>query len=339
MIMCKKKRIDLDIKRLDKFVKQESSSNECILCRNKISSACNSHVVPVFILKQIAEEGKVAYGYALSKINYVGLDKVTGINNAHTFRLICNKCDKEYFKNYEDKQKINNYFKLNSLDKQQMLSEMAIKTHLSHIDMKYKDYIRLSAVGAAAKYPGEAKAKELDISEYLGYIAKIKSDIFFHNQSFCVLYEKELPYKTKIATQTIINYNYDLKGNKIFDATLLKNSNQCRYFYLMILPLENKTLVLFYIEKENINNVSTIIEQFESLSEEDKLHFLFISLIIHDQQFYLAPSLANYIIKHDKKLERLYTKTEFIPCQKKIANFKKYNNYLTDKNLYELDKI
>ena len=116
---------------------------------------------------------------------------------------------------------------------------------------------------------------------------------------------------------------------QIFNPFLLDINNQCRYFYLMILPYKGKTRVLFFIEKNNTTNVRSVIDGFNALSDEEKLHFLFISLIIHDQQFYMSPSFANNIFKKDKKMVRLYTNTDkSIYYQAKIKDFRKYKNYL-----------
>ena len=58
-----------------------------------MNSFCNSHVVPQFILKEIADVGMVYYGQSLHEEN-VFLPTKTGINNAFTFKLICRDCDK-----------------------------------------------------------------------------------------------------------------------------------------------------------------------------------------------------------------------------------------------------
>jgi hypothetical protein len=63
--------------------------------------------------------------------------------------------------------------------------------------------------------------------------------------------------------------------------------------------------------------------------DEDKLHFLLISLLIHDQQFYMAPSFAETIFRKDKKIVKLSVRTEISTrYQPKIEDFRKYNNYL-----------
>ena len=67
------------------------------------------------------------------------------------------------------------------------------------------------------------------------------------------------------------------------------------------------------------------------MSDDDKLHFVFVSLIAHDQQFYMAPSFASHIFKKDKKIVRFYQETEknFLN-EAKIKDFKKYKNYLLE---------
>ena len=281
-------------------VNDYSKVNECVLCSAKITSACNSHVVPQFILRKIAEGGHVSYGHALHSFDVGGVKKITGINDAYTFRLICGKCDGKYFKHYENPKNLINFDLLSENDKKIMLCEMALKTHLSHISMKYRQLVMIDMVNqgkvAEMERNGELVLPERqDINDHFDYIRKLKKVMKSNKNPFMVLYNKVLDYQTKIATQTIINFNYDLEGNQIFDPNLINNSNHCRYFYLMILPYSGKTRVLFFIEKNNAMNVQTIVDEFNNLSVEEKLHFLFISLIIHDQQFYMSPSYANKI--------------------------------------------
>lgn len=313
-----------------------TKADHCLLCGKHITSPCNSHTVPRFILNKIAENGYVYYGYALQKGDVLGLGDKTGINNAHTFRLICNECDAAHFKNYENPNNLKNFDSLHSNLKKQILCEMAIKAHLSHINMKYRRMLMKDMVtgGRLGKLEQQGKfffPERADVDEHNEYIDYLFRKHKSNNDPFEVLYNVVLDYKTKIATQTVINFIFDLTGKQVFDPFNLVN-NECRYFYLMILPLEDSTRVLFYIEKKNKNNVSGIIQQFYDLSEEEKLHFLFVALVIHDQQFYITPSLARKIQKNDKKLIRLYTKTNEIELENEIEikNFRKYKNYLLD---------
>ena len=301
------------VRAIDKFSRVEN----CVLCGKKISSACNSHVVPQFILKQIAENGRVSYGHGLHKREIGGLERTTGIKNAYPFRLICNDCDRELFKNYENPDNLYRYDELDINTQKKILCEMAIKAHLSHINMKFRTMVMQDMItgGKLGMMEQEGKAvffQRIDIIEHERYVRKLRKTIKTNKNPFVMVFDKVLDYKTKIATQTIINYNFDLNGEMVFDPTLMLNDNESRYFYLMILPLIDKTRILFYIEKEHFHNVENIVEQFNDLTEEEKIHFLFISLIIHDQQFYMSPSLMEYIRKNDKKLIKLYTKTNEI---------------------------
>lgn len=318
------------VRAIDKFTKVDN----CVLCGKKITSACNSHVVPQFILKEIAENGHVSYGHALHTININGLDRTTGVKNAYTFRLICKDCDRKTFQDYENPLNLENFDSLDLNTRKKILCEMAIKTHLSHISMKYRRMVArdLPTGGKLGTLEQEGKlifAERIDMEEHERYIQMLRKFIKSNKNPFVVLYDKVLDYKTKLATQTVINYNYDLTGKKIFDPDLVIYDNECRYFYLMILPQKDKTRILFYIEKEYLPNVQVIADQFQSLSDGDKLHFLFISLLIHDQQFYMAPSFAKTIFKKDKKIVKLYVITEvFARYQSKIKDFRKYTNYL-----------
>lgn len=328
-----KKKLFIEESKFIGEINKNSRVDECVLCGTKMTSACNSHVVPQFILKEIAEEGHISYGHALHSFDVGGVKKTTGINDAYTFRLICRKCDSKYFKNYENPDNLINFDMLSENDKKVMLCEMALKTHLSHLNMKYRELVMLDMVNqgkvAEAEREGKFTAERLDINEHHNYIHKLKKIAKSNKNPFVVLYNEVLDYQTKIATQTIINFNYDLEGNQIFDPFLININNRCRYFYLMILPYKGKTKILFYIEKSNISNVQSIVDGFNNLLDKEKLHFLFISLIIHDQQFYLSPSFANKIFKKDKALVRLYTNTDrSISCQSKIKDFRKYKNYL-----------
>ena len=311
-----------------------SKVDECVICHSKMTSACNSHVVPQFILKNISENGKVAYGMSLSNIEINGINKETGIKNAHTFRLICNECDNKLFKDYETKDNLIGYDSLNEKMKNKILCEMAIKSRLSHISMKYRSIVTKDMVtgGKLAKMEENGEmvfAERVDMEDHFD---KINQFVSYLNNDFCpfdIIFNELLDYKTDISTQTIINFNYDLTGKKIFNPSDVSFDNIGHYFYLMILPFEDKTRVIFYIEKERNKCADELIKQFNALSHNDKLRFLFISLIIHDEQFYMSPSLAVKINKNDKKLRKLYIKSEKdLKYTKEISRFYKYNNYL-----------
>ncbi len=310
----------------------------CLFCGKK-TSLCNSHIVPKFILKNIDEKGMVCYSSALVKDFDDIFDSKKGINNAFTFHLICRECDKKLFAHYEDPRSILEFEKLDEDARKVILIEMAMKTHLAHIFRKVFSYSIFSRL-----YPQEAQGfrgagirtgQEIDNEEHMQYLSELlqaKDDPGF---DFELLYDKMLDYDVGIATQTIIAYVYDLKGNMLFSPFDHERAALFKYFYLMILPINGKTRIFFYIEKENLPKVKNIIEQFNALTEEEKLHFLFISLIVYDEQFYINPVLLK-TIKKDKKLCKLFVQADASSGSekncRKIKNFRKYNNYLRNQN-------
>ena len=156
---------------LNKFAKVD----HCFLCGKKISSACNSHVVPQFILKNISENGQISYGHSLNKRRIMGLEKPTGINNAYPFRLICKECDRSRFSNYENPHNLELFDSLDLNLKKQILCEMAIKAHLSHINMKFRkmvmrDMVTGGRLGELEKQGRFLFAERMDIEEHEEYI-------------------------------------------------------------------------------------------------------------------------------------------------------------------------
>ena len=155
---------------IHKMMKQDY----CILCNKKISSARNSHTVPQFILKNISEKGNVSYGISLSKLDVKGLPKTTGINNAYTFKLLCEKCEHSLFTHYENPDNLLNFEQLNIDIQKTMLSEMALKAHLSHINMKYQTLVVKDSVSEGFVSENEKKgiftAERIDIIEHFDTI-------------------------------------------------------------------------------------------------------------------------------------------------------------------------
>lgn len=314
-------------KEIHKKAKELSKSSRCLICGKEASSMCNSHVVPAFILREISKDGHIAYGYSL-----FGEDAVygtTGINNAHTFHLICKKCDNEFFKDYESPNKIFNFDEFSIIEQQRILGNIAIKNHLSHIYSKAvaHNYYKIALNIKTDNFPS---ARKIDIFEHMQYIDKIKNYDYESEVPFQIIFNKTLDGKLNIASQTLICLIYDLRKRKVFEQRDLSIDNKCEYLYLNIFPYENKTKIIFYIEKENIGHNQTFIEDFTNLSEEEKIHLLFILMILYSEQFYINPKLKEIMLK-DKKICELYKATDLQNNNtkgfKKLSEFKKYANY------------
>ena len=319
----------------DEFIKGVHKSarlSRCLICNKPMSSSCKSHIVPQFILKEIAYQGKVSYGYIFDKRKVQGCEKTTGVKNAHVFRLICRECDRRMFSDYEKPESILDFDLFHPREQTRILRQMALKAHLSHAQMKYNRLImkEISTGGKVSELEKQGKLtpERIDLNEHIEYIYSTDSS------SYTILYNKLLDYNVNFAAQTLIYYVFDIKGRKIFDIHNLTKNDKISPFYLMILPVQGKTRITFYIDSVN-ERATSLIEQFNALSEEEKLKFLFISLIIFDQDFYVNPLKAEEIIKHDKRIVRLYSCTDqwfYWPIDNRriIKNFRRYNNYLIE---------
>lgn len=110
-------------KKLDKIVRQVAKGSNCLVCGKEVSSFCNSHTIPAFMLKYISINGEVK---SHGDLVFSPLDKgYKGVKQAGTFRIICRECDSIMFQNYECE---NNYSNINMI--KTLLSEIALKTTL-----------------------------------------------------------------------------------------------------------------------------------------------------------------------------------------------------------------
>lgn len=319
----------------DEFIKgvhKTARLSHCLICNKPMSSSCKSHVVPQFVLKEISHKGMVSYGYVFDKRDVQGCEKTTGVKNAHVFRLVCRECDRRLFSDYEKPESILDFDLLSSGEQTKMLRQMALKAHLSHIQMKYNRLImkEISTGGRVSELEKQSRftPERIDLNDHIDSVFATEST------SYTVLYNKLLDYNVNFATQTLIYYVYDMEGRKTYNIYDLRHDEKISPFYLMILPVKGKTRIVFYINSVN-ERASSLIKQFSTLSEEEKLKFLFVSLIVFDQDFYVNPLKAEKIIKHDKKIVKLYSCTDQwlywpIDNRRKIKNFRRYNNYLIE---------
>ena len=315
-----------DFNDLKNIVYKLNKVDECMLCGNKMSSACKSHTIPQFVLKNIAEDGKLVYGQEFANVKNL-FDCKKGVSNAHVFRLICAKCDDAYFKCYENKDFILNYNQFDLSKRNRCLSSIAVKSQLSAINVNM-------FVGTLRKLPYPNRVtfsfEDVDIAERRCNIDMLKKKRNSLSEEFVILYNSLLDYKLGFATQAPIALYRDFNDNIMFDNHSLEVNN-IDYLYLIVFPDEEKTRVMLYVSKEYINlKTKAFVDDFLSYSEEEKLHIIFVMMIMYTEQFFMSPSVYDKISK-DKVIRKLYIKTDtdgnYPSVFKELKNYKKYNNY------------
>ena len=86
------------INQLNREAAQKAKRDTCLICGKSCTSFCNSHIIPQFILKSIADDGIVLQGTSAFNNDDEDLSESRkGVNNTWTFKVICNDCDKKYF--------------------------------------------------------------------------------------------------------------------------------------------------------------------------------------------------------------------------------------------------
>ena len=176
-----KEEFDSDInnkKKLGEYSKKARAlvkDSKCLYCNKEVTSFCNSHSIPEFCLRNIAEDGKVLTLNTLIDVPFI--KKETGLGETGTFQIICRDCDSKIFSEYENPQ---NY---DTLPTQKMLAQIALKNNLKYISKRKQEIGMHKVMEAEMQLPSgmfdyDDYIKILDMNEYIdGYIIIILIEI------------------------------------------------------------------------------------------------------------------------------------------------------------------
>lgn len=274
-----------------------SKQDKCILCGEKQTSFCNSHSVPQLSLKNIADNGKVLQASALMGIEVVDVEK--GVNNSGTFHFICNKCDGEFFQDYENEQNL----KTKPTDK--MLAEIAVKNFLLQLSKRTQEKalykILQQQFNAYENLENLEEIIDLDLREF-------KEEVEFHRSiveknvsgGYQILFWKVVPYRTPIALQSAIALPKDLEGNEVNDIFDMSTDVRMQFMHLAILPLQEESVILaFYHKRDKLYR--KLRHQLNCLSEQKILQFLNYLVFAYTENYFITKSIQ-MVIETDKKL-------------------------------------
>ena len=116
------------VKKILKDSRNQAKKKTCYYCGKPCDGFCNSHTVPAFCLKNIADKGKVYYANTIIDLPILKADK--GVNEAGTFHLICRECDGKIFQDYEEPL---NYEDMPTI---KMLAQVDMKNNLKFISKR-----------------------------------------------------------------------------------------------------------------------------------------------------------------------------------------------------------
>ena len=287
-------------KRFNSAIKKshdDSKLDYCLCCGKKVSSFCNSHSLPKFILRNISKDG-----FVLTSNNYFKMslmDKKTGLNKSGTFKRICNDCDDIIFKDYESEEqllipprkKIMTLIDLKNClrvyDKR--LNEIALYNDM--MAKKVDDFMLQKLIETQT-----INALDLnEIKEELDRDMKILSKE--SSSSFKLIFWEKLNYVVPIAFQGHIALVGDLKGNTINNIYFKDDKYRIENINVCVFPLKKESIVMMFISNDN-KKYKAFIKQFNSLPNVKKLQLISFMIFNYSEDFFVSSKSKEELINN-----------------------------------------
>ncbi len=268
---------------LHKKAASQIKGEKCYICGKKCTSFCDSHSIPKFILKNIAESGHVYLPTATKNQDIEVLKKIyksfPGINEAQLFKNICRDCDNKVFNSIENvdttlKPFTNKEYSLYAL--KILLHDIYIKEYcccldsLNHLELTGHGSIHFDWLADIKDMAGNANYY-IDALENHAYVN--------HNVVLDVVLEKKVNFAC--VTKLLLGQSYT--GKPIYD--LYDYGVPFGFVYVLVLPIDdNHTKIsMFYRKKHKIYNV--LKNEFDDMTLEDKLQAISNLIIMHTEDF------------------------------------------------------
>lgn len=288
-------------KKLNRFLseaRKKAKPDVCILCGESQTSFCNSHSVPQFALKTIATTGEVYQASLSMGLDYNIVDIKKGVNNSGTFNYICCSCDNSFFQDYE------NLENLEKTPTDKMLAEIAVKNFLLQISKRSieKELFKIQQRELNSfENPEELlDIQEVDCKEFYEEINFHKNIVDNNIQGgYQILHYELLPYVVPVALQSAFTMRMDLEGRTINNVFEPNPEIRMQYIHLCILPLREKSMVLFFYHKRD-KKYRNFRHQFNSISKEKKLRVINYLMFLYTENYYISKTIKEEIDSNDK---------------------------------------
>jgi len=290
-------------KKFNKIMSQSrksSKKDKCFYCNEEKTSFCNSHSVPAFCLKNIADKGSLYYSNTL--IDVAILDYEKGVKNAGTFQLICRECDSKIFQQYEDPKNYENE------PTPRMLAQIAMKNYLRHIGKRLNEHALFDIaceINPMMKQFTDYmhSIQELDLLEYRQGFEKAKRiSIKNWKDEYYLFYYEKLDYVVPVAFQGSITLILDLDGNIINDIYNGDDSYRTQDIHICIFPLKESSVIMMFIDSNN-KRYRNFYKKFNKLSHHDKLSLINYIIFLYSEDVFLSKNISKEILKNDRLIE------------------------------------
>lgn len=261
-----------------------AKGSKCMICGKSCTSFCASHSLPRFIIKEIAESGKVFTSSHCIKDDVIKniLKSNPGVNEVFTFYLICNECDNEFFKEVENRDKIlakfqnheYNLIALKSLFKDyytKLINSNLI--NISSEEMNKPEFLLMTIPWVYDIWEGS--------SEINDYLDAFNNGCEIRNT---IILDEILPYKVDFSCLTKVTPKYSINGVFINDLDNPDNLfNKFGQMFISVFPFEDKTRVLVYFRKK-YNSFLEIKNEFDKMTLDEKLRNLSFLILFYSEE-------------------------------------------------------
>ena len=289
-----------ELKRMinDRFreIEKKAKRDECKLCHAKCTSFCNSHTIPKFILRRIAIDGHVDRGALKEHPLY---DHAFGINNALTFKTICDKCDNTRFQTYESSKLYE------SEVSNELLQEIALKNYLWMEAKRYKEKKLYESIpNKNASVCDRLKICELDLHEYE------KQILNWNKKEYTIIYDVTLEYEVPVSIQIPVCLITGIE-KQIINNIYNKNPDyKTEEIHLCIFPLENKTRILLFMDRTH-RRYRKFRKDFMKLSDKQKLYCINYMMLIYSEDWLISHKYLDKIVLNDETKNVIQTTTDY----------------------------
>ncbi len=297
--------------RMMKKARENAKLDKCYYCGAKNPQYCNSHSIPQFTLRNIAQNGMLLYTNKLVKVPCEKEEK--GINESGTFKMICRECDSKIFVNYENP---DNY--LGEITPK-MLAETSLKNYLKSISKRLIEIELYKQVYSLTDNPfiiEQLDQKQLinhaDLGEYQRNYEKAKriAKKDWKNEYY-MIYKKKLDYVIPVAFQSNLALVCDLENNIINDIYNEDAKYRQQDIQLSVFPLKDCSIVLLFIDS-NSKRYRPFYKQFERLSEDEKLEVLNYIMFLYSEDIFFSPTVEEAMIESKELAELTKTTTDLV---------------------------
>ena len=279
----------------------------CILCSKPCSSFCNSHSIPQFALKRIAEDGKVMLPLQ-DEILTIGKD--TGVNKAGTFHIICRDCDSRTFQLYEDP---NAY---NSKPTDQMLAQIALKDVLLMISKRNQEREQYKLVGEQAEFLKDFADEKIylgdfdlrDYGEDLEY-ARSSLDGRKSNRYYLCFYTV-LDYVVPYVAQSSVTLISDFEDSIVNNIYSQEQKYRIKAIHISVFPLKSTSAILLFIE-DGVKRYRKFYRSLRKLPNDDQLAAINYLVFSYTENVFMNPTTHKELRKNDLFMDMCRKSTDF----------------------------